>query len=52
MKKFTVKATAVSNTNFKDAKAIFMRNAAGRLTQVKPGNKLSSLGMKFLSLTS
>ena len=42
MKKFTVKATAVSNANFKDAKAIFMRNAAGRLTQVKPGNKSSN----------
>ena len=42
MKKFTVKATAVSNANFKDAKVIFMRNAAGRLTPVKPGNKASN----------
>jgi len=42
MKKFTVKATSISNANFKDAKAIFMRNAAGRLTPVKPANKSSN----------
>lgn len=42
MKKFTVKATAVSNANFKNVKAIFMQNAAGQLTPVKPGNKASN----------
>lgn len=42
MKKLTIKATPVSNANFKDAKAIFMRNSAGRLTSVKPASKPSN----------
>jgi len=42
MKKLNIKATPVSNANFKDVKAIFMRNAAGRLTSVKPTTKPSN----------
>ena len=42
MKTYTIKATPVSNANFKNAKAVFMRNAAGRLTEVKPTTKPSN----------